>query len=291
MRALKLMALSGITGCSVGIAPEFNEGDVGLFTTDASATQTGAEPDNSGDDGTDVASSAGGSDSTAATDEGSTGATGSTDGITGPCPVGRADCDDRPGCEADLDGPATCGSCVKSCKLDSTTLSCNAGKCEGTLIWNVEDTFVDEGDPMTAFGKSDQLSVSASPNLQHVIVKPIDLGGVPLSSDIKVLAGTLTVTAARAGVGIVVHRTKGTWPEDATSWDNRPEFSANVLAEFDPVLGPNTINITHRVQGWIDGQVPGGVTLLASDTAGALFRSGEYKVAADRPYFEVEVSY
>ena len=50
------------------------------------------------------------------------------------CPLGRENCDDKPGngCEADLTGTANCGSCGNTCTSQHSSTACISGACKPT---------------------------------------------------------------------------------------------------------------------------------------------------------------
>lgn len=57
------------------------------------------------------------------------------------CSAGFADCDDAPGCEADLSSTTSCGACGNTCDvLPNTTASCNdRGQCEHSCVEGFAD--------------------------------------------------------------------------------------------------------------------------------------------------------
>lgn len=64
--------------------------------------------------------------------------------VSTDCDPGKADCDDKPGCEADLNSAKTCGACDNACEFDNASGTCKSGKC---TIGSCTDGFDDcDGD-------------------------------------------------------------------------------------------------------------------------------------------------
>lgn len=307
------IVLSGCAcACAVGDYAGGGAGSSASFGTSAAAeasdtdTGTGSEAEETAapDTSTDGTESGAGddTDSSSTTDgEGST-STGSTDettstdetGTTGvDCPDGFADCngDADDACEADLTLPEHCGACDKSCTLDGQTqLGCEAGTCRGTVVLAaVEDAHADALAVNTAFGAAPELLVDGDPIAYRTYVQPIDLGPIPAQAAVE--AASLRLRCFDSGDQVLVRVVTEAWDEDTLTWANRPATGGADVAMFAAASGVVTVDLTAVAQGWVDGDPLHGVELRTSGSNGSDYRSREYGMAADRPRFELLVSF
>jgi hypothetical protein len=159
---------------------------------------------------------------------------------SGECPAGTLDCDGLPGCEADVDDPATCGSCSKSCVVGDNVLECDAGQCRGVVMLDVrQDTYADLDEPDQVFGAEPVLRVDARRNV-YLELGNLDI--VPSQATIGTIL--LLLTATRSGELVTVHRVTSPWSQTTLTANNAPLIHGEVLAGFEPAIGENHVDLT-----------------------------------------------
>jgi hypothetical protein len=292
--AVGVLACALASACAGGVpiddASPFGSGGEGPVAQETGDTGEQEEPD---------AASEGGDESTVTTadpleaTEGSLESSTTADAETGNganCLPTTADCDGDGLCEADLTAAATCGACDKSCVLPGATLACNAGMCEGVVaIVDVADTYIDDDDDDDNFGSAAHLLVVDDADTDIGLIKPNDLGGIPVGA--TVLSAELVLTCTTVGSPMTVTEIASPWDEATVTWNARPQATTQ-LGTHATAAGPNLIPITAVAQAWVDAGAPGhGVQLATNGEAENMFASGEHPTPTDHPRFELTISY
>ena len=212
-----------------------------------------------------------------------------TSGGSAECLPTTGDCDGDGLCEADLEQPETCGACEKSCVLPGATLACNAGTCEGVVtLTAVADAYIDDDEDDTNYGSAGHLVIVDDADVDVALVKPTDLGGIPVGA--TVMHAELVLASSVAGSPITVSAVASAWDEATVTWNTRPS-AATTLATHPVVLGANAIAITAIAQAWVDAGVAEGVQLAPTGEAETVLASRESSAANDRPHFALTIVY
>lgn len=263
-------------------------GSTGPSGGSTQGAQTGGMAE--GEAGSEAMSDEGPEPVTSGSGPGPTTSGGDTGGTT-PCEEGFADCDGAPGngCEANLDDPAHCGSCSKTCVIGSPGFSCFEGECSGsTTITALDDTRLQDNAPDDVLGTLPTLLIDDGPNRYEVLIKAPELDLLPRGANIE--SATLRLTCSDAGGPVDVRVVTADWDVDLVTWNSRPALDPAVVANFSANNGPITVPLTSVVQGWVDGD-NFGVNMATESAAGSDYHATEAADAALRPALELTATY
>jgi hypothetical protein len=150
--------------------------------------------------------------------------------------------------------------------------------------------------PDTNFGSNITLGVleTATPEYVHVYIKT-DLSNFPSGHTLD--KGHLHIKRIY-GVGteqlssIIVNRVSGAdWNESTITWNNKPATSETITIDLQNIMQDTWVIIDLKtwLQNWLDGVWNNyGIALTAvSDDAIKRFRSSEYGIAGDTPFFSL----
>lgn len=223
---------------------------------------------------------------------------GGTTGTGGTgCAPGWLDCDpDQPGCETPSDAVTSCGSCERRCSVGSWTVPCDGGSCSGAItVTAFDDAYIDEGEPDETHDGADLLVDGDSTNLfqnleYRTLLRPLDLADLPDGTVIE--SARLRLYAHNEGDSVSVREILEPWEEGSVTWDNRPGSSGSLIESFTPGSSGAwyDIDLTERVQSWVDDQTGGhGVELSSSGRNGSDYRSSE--AGSNGPRLELTLSW
>lgn len=205
------------------------------------------------------------------------------------CPAGLANCDGEPGCEASLDDPATCGSCVKRCELGGQMLECVEGLCVGELSFtDLPDVHVDGEQPDQNFGFAPALLVDAE---RTAYIELPNLGPLPTGATVHSLA--LHLTCTDSGTSLDVYRVENPWDESAMTHNNAPGLGSSRILTFSPQLGDNALELVGLLPSWRIGNPKRSLGFGPTSSAGPSPDSVDFssREGSAPPYLVLDISW
>ena len=150
----------------------------------------------------------------------------------------------------------------------------------------VADTWVDEAAPATAGGFDGFLLTDGTPGARNLAAIAFDVSGIAPGSVVASATLFLDVVVPDAGGGAArVHPATAPWNEATATWDTLAGRWDSLVtdATFSPSnAGVVAIDVTARVQAWIDGSPSYGFVLEAPGGGAAAYASRESGASAPR---------